>query len=91
MDLFVVPTLSFRLLYGLLVLSNGRRQILRLGVTAHPTANGLPGRLGTNAEVHRPRLRLGLWKFSPAASRHGHSRPANCTTLAHGRMDMRNG
>jgi transposase InsO family protein len=37
-DLFVVPTISFRLLYGLLVLGHGRRRILRLGVTAHPTA-----------------------------------------------------
>jgi len=38
MDLFVVPTISFRLLYGLLILQHGRRQILWLGVTAHPTA-----------------------------------------------------
>jgi hypothetical protein len=38
MDLFVVPTLSFRLLYGLLILSHGRRQILWLGLTTHPTA-----------------------------------------------------
>src|SRR5271154_424520 len=38
MDLFVVPTISFRLLYGLLILQHGRRQILCLGVTAHPTA-----------------------------------------------------
>jgi hypothetical protein len=38
MDLFVVPTLSFRLLYGLLILGHGRRQILWLGVTAHPSA-----------------------------------------------------
>src|SRR6202158_5701112 len=38
MDLFVVPTISFRLLYGLLILHHGRRQILWLGVTAHPTA-----------------------------------------------------
>ena len=38
MDLFVVPTLSFRLLYGFLILCHGRRQILWLGVTAHPTA-----------------------------------------------------
>ena len=35
---FVVPTLSFRLLYGFLILCHGRRQILWLGVTAHPTA-----------------------------------------------------
>ena len=38
MDLFVVPTVSFRLLYGLLIMSHGRRQILWLGVTAQPTA-----------------------------------------------------
>jgi hypothetical protein len=28
MDLFVVPTISFRLLYGLLIVGHGRRQIL---------------------------------------------------------------
>src|SRR5437763_5650088 len=37
-DLFVVPTISFRLLYGLLILRHDRRCILWLGVTAHPTA-----------------------------------------------------
>ena len=36
-DLFVVPTISFRLLYGLLVLGHGRRKIFWFGVTAHPT------------------------------------------------------
>ena len=38
MDLFVVPTISFRLLYGLLIVGHRRRQILWLGVTSHPTA-----------------------------------------------------
>jgi transposase InsO family protein len=38
MDLFVVPTISFRLLYGLLILQHDRRQTLWLGVTSHPTA-----------------------------------------------------
>jgi len=37
-DLFVVPTISFRLLYGLLIVGHGRRQILWFGVTSHPTA-----------------------------------------------------
>ena len=37
-DLFVVPTISFRSLYGLLVLGHGRRRILSLAVTVHPTA-----------------------------------------------------
>src|SRR3981189_2512251 len=38
LDLFVVPTISFRLLYGLLILHHDRSQILWLGVTAHPKA-----------------------------------------------------
>jgi len=37
-DLFVVPTISFRSLYGLLVLGHGRRRILSLAATVHPTA-----------------------------------------------------
>jgi transposase InsO family protein len=38
MDLFVVPTISFRLLYGFLILRHSRRDILWFGVTAHPNA-----------------------------------------------------
>jgi hypothetical protein len=38
MDMFVVATISFRLLYGLLIMGHGRRHILWFGVTAHPTA-----------------------------------------------------
>src|SRR3979490_566061 len=45
MDLFVVPTLSFRLLYGLPILHHDRRQILSLGVTAHPTAEWISRQL----------------------------------------------
>jgi transposase InsO family protein len=45
MDLFVVPTISFRLLYGLLVMGHGRRQILWIGVTAHPTAEWMANQL----------------------------------------------
>ncbi len=44
-DLFVVPTISFRLLYGLLLLHHDRRQILWLGVTAHPTAEWISHQL----------------------------------------------
>jgi hypothetical protein len=36
MDLFVVPTISFRLLYGLLIMGHGRRQVIWFGVTTHP-------------------------------------------------------
>ena len=45
MDLFVVPTVSFRLLYGLLIMGHGRRQILWLGVTAYPTAEWIANQL----------------------------------------------
>jgi transposase InsO family protein len=45
MDLFVVPTASFRLLYGLLIMGHSRRRILWLGVTAHPTAEWIANQL----------------------------------------------
>jgi transposase InsO family protein len=45
MDLFVGPTISFRLLYGLLILQHSRRQIVWLGVTTHPTAEWIARQL----------------------------------------------
>ena len=67
MDLFVVPTISFRLLYGLLIMGHGRRQILWFGVTANPTAEWIANQV-TEAcgweQVPRyltPRSGRGLW------------------------------
>ena len=45
MDLFLVPTISFRLLYGLLILRHERRRLLWLGATAHPTAERIARQL----------------------------------------------
>jgi transposase InsO family protein len=45
MDLFVVPTISFRLLYGFLILQHRRRMILWIGVTAHPSAEWIARQL----------------------------------------------
>jgi transposase InsO family protein len=45
MDLFLVPTISFRLLYGLLILQHGRRKLLWLAVTAHPNAEWIARQL----------------------------------------------
>ena len=45
MNLFVVPTISFRLLYGLLIMGHGRRKILWFGVTAQPTAEWIANQL----------------------------------------------
>ena len=97
MDLFVVPTLSFRLLYGFLILLHGRRELLWLGVTAHPTAEWIAQQLTEvfgwrNAPryVVRDRDRVYGARFisayGPWASGIGRSRHAR-----RGKMDMRRG
>mgnify|MGYP003586624282 CR=1 FL=1 len=45
MDLFVVPTISFRLLYGFLILWHGRRELDWLEVTANPSAEWIARQL----------------------------------------------
>jgi transposase InsO family protein len=45
MDLFIVPTISFRPLYGFLILQHRRRAILWIGVTAHPSAEWIARQL----------------------------------------------
>ena len=37
-DLFVVPTIGFRLLFGIVILNHDRRQIVHVAVTYHPTS-----------------------------------------------------
>jgi hypothetical protein len=37
-DLFVIPTIGFKLLYGLMILHLERRRLVWINVTAHPTA-----------------------------------------------------
>lgn len=39
MDFFAVPTWRFQVLHGLAILRHGRREIVHLAVTAHPTAD----------------------------------------------------
>ena len=57
MDLFVVPTVSFRLLYGLLIMGHGRRRILWLG--CHGPSNG--GVAGQPTHT-------GLWLGAPSTT-----------------------
>jgi transposase InsO family protein len=45
MDMFVVPTISFRLLYGLVILHHSRRELLWLGVTSRPDAEWIARQL----------------------------------------------
>ncbi len=37
-DFLVVPTIGFKLLFAFIVMAHGRRNLLHIGVTAHPTA-----------------------------------------------------
>ncbi len=44
-DLFVVRTISFKLLYGLVILHHARRRLLRISVTSTPTAEWIAGQV----------------------------------------------
>jgi transposase InsO family protein len=44
-DLFVVRTISFKLLYGLVVLNHARRRVVRIAVTSNPTAEWIAGQV----------------------------------------------
>ena len=41
----MVPTISFRLLYGFLILHHGRREILWIGTTSHPNTEWIARQL----------------------------------------------
>ena len=44
-DLFVVRTISFKLLYGLVILRHARRRLVRISVTNNPTAEWIAGQV----------------------------------------------
>jgi hypothetical protein len=44
-DLFVVRTISFRLLYGLVILRHARRRLVTVSVTSNPTAEWIAGQV----------------------------------------------
>ena len=68
-DLFVVPTISFQLSYGFLILHHGRREILWIGATAHPNAEWVAPsahgslRLGRSAAIYRSRPRSRVRRY----------------------------
>ena len=45
LDLFVVRTLSFKLIYGLVILRHARRRIVSIAVTTNPTAQWIAGQV----------------------------------------------
>jgi hypothetical protein len=82
-DLFVVPTISFRPLYGFLVLRHFRQEILWLGVTAHPSAEWIARQLTEACGWSEPpqyiiRDRDDVWRcFHPTSWSHGHTGSAD--------------
>lgn len=44
-DLFVVPTIGFKMLYALIVVGHDRRKLFPFGVAAHPTAEWIANQI----------------------------------------------
>jgi transposase InsO family protein len=68
-DLFVVRTVSFKLLYGLVILRHARKQLVRISMTDKPPAEWIAGQV-TDAfpwdEAPRHLIRDGDGAFGPA-------------------------
>src|ERR1700752_746481 len=78
MDLFVVPTIGFELLYGFVIVRIDRRDLVWINVTTNPTAEWIARQITEafpwDAAPGNMRLRSDLWRrrHTPIAS-HGHS------------------
>ena len=59
MDLFVVPTVGFDLLYVLVLVRLARRDLVWINVTIHPTAEWIARQIIDPARVRRPHGCLG--------------------------------
>ena len=84
MDLFVVPTISFRLLYGLLIV--GHRMARRHSASDRRMdckSDYGSFRLGTGSSLPDPRSRSGLWQcLHPTTSINWHSRSADVPAVS---------
>ena len=85
MDLFVVPTISFRLLYGLLIMGHGRRQVLWFGASDRRMdrkSDHASVRLEAGPSLSDPRPGRGLWRsLYSKSSIHGDSRSTDVAAL----------
>ena len=89
LDLFVLRIISFKLLYGLVILRHARRSLVRISVTPTPTAEWITGPgsrsvslgLCVSASDSRPRWSLRSNLNSPH-SRNGDQRSPYGATLA---------
>src|SRR5258705_4370976 len=89
MDLFVVRTIGFDLLYVFVIIRLDRRDLVWINVTANPTAEWVARQIteafpwGRCAAISDPRSRSYLWRRRHTPNtRHGHPGQAYCTSLA---------
>jgi hypothetical protein len=89
MDLFVVPTLGFDLLYAFVIVRLDRRDLVWINVTANPTAEwvarqiteAFPRNEAPRYMIRDPRPNLWQRRHAPTAC-HGHPGQTYCTGLA---------
>jgi hypothetical protein len=74
LDLFVVRTISSKLLYGLVILRHARRRLVTISVTSNPTAEWIAGQV-TDAFPwdEAPRHLNGLKKLKSGSSTYSHT------------------
>src|SRR6188472_4267544 len=78
MDLFVVPTIGFDLLYAFVIVRLGRKDLVWINVTANPTAEWVARQITEafpwdEAPNTHPRSGSNLWRGRhPPIARHGH-------------------
>src|SRR5881227_2404814 len=80
MDLFVVPTIGFDVLYTFIIVRLARRNLVWINVTPHPTADWIARQITeafpwNEAPLPDPRSGSGLWRCRQASiASHGHPR-----------------
>ena len=87
-DLFVVPTATFKLLYGMVILHHERRRLVSFGVTSNPTAEWMARQIAEAfpweeaPPLPDPRSGSRLWSsLRSTTSRHGHSGSSDSATI----------
>jgi hypothetical protein len=88
-DLFVVPTAGFKLLYGLVIIRLQRRHLVWINVTANPTADWIARQItealpvGAGAPISHPRQRRLVRSCRNTTSRgYGHPGPTYGAAVA---------
>jgi hypothetical protein len=97
MDLFVVPTIGFNLLFALVIVRVARRELAWINVTPHPTAEWIARQITEAFPWKAPRylIRDQDRTYGAAVTRRlramGHPRQAHCARLSVAELLCREG